>query len=447
MIAMLRMSCIYTSSNARTKEFKKAETCEHTFRRSSGRFSKGHYTPRKEEKLAVGHNLRYTAVMKTRLGVIFGSRSVEHEVSIITACQLMKHVDREKYEVIPIYISKEGQWLTGSRLEHIETFKHLELVAQNAEYPLIASADTKTSKELTTSHAIQASLSTIDVAIVCCHGTLGEDGTVQGLLELANIPYQGPGVVGSSIAMDKIITKKVLEASSFKVANFQWFTSSMWKEDKKNVLQRLLDPKNQGHKQLSFPLFVKPANLGSSVGITKAKNEKELEEAIEIATHFDRRIIIEQGLENVIEINVSVLGFEEYKASVPEQPIATGEILSYADKYEGGGKKTGGMASLKRRIPAPIPMSLTKKVQELAIHVARTCDCSGVIRIDFFVNPETDEIWVGEINTIPGSMAFYLWEASGVSYPQLIDELVAIAQKRKAIQQSFTRSISTTIIT
>ena len=371
--------------------------------------------------------------MKTRLGIIFGSRSVEHEVSIITACQLMKHVDLEKYTIVPLYIDKKGRWWTGKAAGQIESYK---------------------GQDLTNPHGFDEYLFSllpgvehgIDVAIVCCHGTLGEDGTVQGALELADIPYQGPGVVGSALSMDKIMTKKVLEASNFPVANFQWFTSEMWKNERDTVLALLLNEKNSGHKHLSFPLFVKPSNLGSSVGITRATDRKSLEDAIDVAVHFDRRILVEQGLENVIEINVSVLGFDSYQASVPEQPISSGDILSYADKYEGGGKKTGGMASLKRRIPAPIPMSLTKKVQEAAVHIARTCDCSGVIRIDFFVNPETDEYWVGEINTIPGSMSFYLWEASGVSYPELIDRLVEIAMRRKDIQKGYTRSITTTII-
>lgn len=372
--------------------------------------------------------------MKQRLGVIFGSRSVEHEVSVITACQLMRNVNQSKYALVPLYIDKSGKWWTGERAGRIESFKGLDLTHPEGFEPYHFSP-------------VPEAPHGIDVAIICCHGTLGEDGTVQGLLELANIPYQGPGVVGSAVSMDKIMTKKLMLASGLNIANFQWFTREVWEKQGKNaVLSELLDHNQTGHNKLTFPLFVKPANLGSSVGISKAKNEKELAEAIEVAFSFDRRVVVEQGLTNVIEINVSVLGFEEPRASVPEQPVSSGEILSYADKYEGGGKKTGGMASLKRRIPAPIPLSLTKKVQALALQVATICDCSGVIRIDFFVDPESEEIWVGELNTIPGSMSFYLWEASGLSYPELIDELVAIAFKRKQVQSKFNRSISTSII-
>lgn len=383
---------------------------------------------------------------KVRLGIIFGSRSVEHEVSVITACQLMRHVDQEKYDVVPIYIDKRGKWLTGPDLVKIETYKHLELLEKHHAYPLLASADIQMSKNLVTANATRASLADINVAIICCHGTLGEDGTIQGLLELADIPYQGPGVVGSAVCMDKIITKKILEASNIPVVNFQWFTKKNWEENRHGVLERLLNPDNTGHKLLKFPLFVKPANLGSSVGITKATDKKNLEEAIDIAVQFDRRVLVEQGMEGIKEVNVSVLGFEEFQASVPEEPIASGEILSYADKYEGGGKKTGGMASLKRRIPAPIPMSLTKKLQEAAVMAARQCDVSGVVRIDFLVNVETGKFWVNELNTIPGSMSFYLWEASGVPYTELIDRLVEIAQKRQAAKQGRITSISTPIL-
>jgi D-alanine-D-alanine ligase len=246
--------------------------------------------------------------------------------------------------------------------------------------------------------------------------------------------------------MDKIITKKIMESSNIPVVNFQWFTKQNWLEDKNAVLDRLLNPENTGHKLLHFPLFVKPANLGSSVGITKAKDRSSLEEAIEVALQFDRRILVEQGLEGIKEVNVSVLGFDEYTASTPEEPIASGELLSYADKYEGGGKKTGGMASLKRRIPAPIPRSLTKKIQDAAIMACKQCDVSGVVRIDFMVNVGTGEYWLNELNTIPGSMSFYLWEASGVAYPALIDRLVEIAHKRHSAKQGNITSINTTII-
>ncbi len=370
----------------------------------------------------------------TRLGVIFGSRSVEHEVSIITACQLMKNASTKNYTVVPLYIDKQGKWWSGDRAMTIAGFKGQDL-------------DNPTGFEAVDFSPDPSRDHGIDVAIICTHGTHGEDGSIQGLLELAGIPYQGPGVVGSALCMDKILTKHVLRASGIPVVPFQWCTKDEWNQDSQTVVSRLLDTKQTEPHRLSFPLFVKPANLGSSVGISKATDQLSLEAAIEVAFQFDRRVLIEQGKEDIKEINVSVLGFTELIASTPEEPVSSGELLSYSDKYEQGGKKTGGMASLHRRIPAPIPMSLTKIIQETAINACRSLDVSGVVRIDFLVNPGTGEYWLNELNTIPGSMSFYLWEASGVTYPELIDRLVAIALERQASMETMVTSIATPIIT
>lgn len=369
---------------------------------------------------------------KTRLGVIFGSRSVEHEVSIVTAWQVMKEADRSKYEIVPIYVDKRGRWLTGPKLEQLESFANLDKVEGNST-PLLASAE----KELQVSEPKQ-SLQSIDVAIICCHGTMGEDGTIQGLLELAGVPYQGPGVLGSAVSMDKIVSKQIFESSKIPTLPYVWFDAVDWKTDSKAVIAKA--------NTLTYPLYVKPANMGSSVGIEKATDEKSLRKAIEIALNFDRRILIDQSAGDVIEINASVLGFEHPRVSVLEQPIKSDDILSYADKYERGGGKKGGMASLDRRIPAPISSTLTKKIQDAAIRIFQIMDCSGVARIDFFANPSTEEFWVNEVNTIPGSLSFYLWRATDLSFPQLIDELVKTAFERKKAQQHFIRSISTNIL-
>jgi D-alanine-D-alanine ligase len=360
---------------------------------------------------------------KTRLGVIFGSRSVEHEVSVITAVQLMKHVDRSRYEVVPLYVSKHGRWFTGPALGDITSYKNLDQIDRVA-----------TSFDASPNNFSSA----VDVVIICCHGTMGEDGTIQGLLELAGVPYQGPGVLGSAVCMDKIITKQVLETAQLPVLPYRWFTTQDWKNDSAAVLDSL--------KPLKFPLYVKPANLGSSVGIERATDEKSLKKAIEIALHFDRRILVDQGAGDCIEVNASVLGFQTPRVSVLEQPVKTDEILSYADKYERGGGKKGGMASLSRRIPAPISSTLTKKIQDAAKKVFKVLDCAGVVRIDFFANPSTEEFYVNETNTIPGSMSFYLWQETGMPYPKLIDALVETAMERKKAQEKFVRSISTNIL-
>lgn len=349
---------------------------------------------------------------KLNLAVIFGGKSVEHEVSIITGLQVIQNSDKEKYNVIPVYIDKSGDWFTGNPLLNIVNFKNItdlkkKLHRLNSQFP----------KTLFFNYQIHA-----DVVIPAMHGTYGEDGTLQGLLEMANIPFVGPGVTGSAIGMDKIMQKDVLKNNNIPVVNYVWFLREEWIADRNKVLTQLTN-------SLRFPMFVKPANLGSSIGISKAKNKSELEAAIELAVTFDRRVIVEQGLENIIEINCSVLGYKDVEASVCEQPVKSADLLSYEDKYLKGGKAKG-MASLSRIIPAPISSSLSKKIQETAKKVFTVLDAAGVARIDFLVNKKNGKFYVCEINTLPGSFSFYLWEKSGYPFPKLIDKLVELAFER-----------------
>lgn len=367
-----------------------------------------------------------------RLGVVFGSRSVEHEVSIITACQMMKSVDRSRYQLVPLYIDKQGRWWTGERLSNIKTFQNLDL--QNPQEQLSDVTAVEFSPDPTKDHGI-------DVAIFCLHGGFGEDGTMAGLFELANIPYAAPGVVAAAVAIDKLITKHVAHSAGISIVNYRWFTRQDWAKDAAAQLANL--------QELRYPLFVKPASLGSSVGVTRVNTEKTLRDAIELALSFDTRILVEEGAQDCIEVNVAITGTEGmYEVSQTEQPIQTDEFLSYADKYErGGGKKAAkGMASLSRRIPAPISPSLSEKIQNAARQMWHLIDGTGVARIDFFANPSTEEFYLGEINCPPGSMAFYLWEASGKPYPQLVDDLVAQAQKRATTKKELMHSISSNIL-
>lgn len=343
---------------------------------------------------------------KTKLAVLFGGITVEHEVSIITGQQLMKHADSTKYEVLPVYVDKSGKWWTGEQLVSADYFKTADLFNPVGLVPFQLKLNRGSNE--------------IDVAILCFHGAYGEAGNVQGALELAGIPYQGPGVTSSAINFDKIMTRQILTAEGIHQTPYIWFTATEWNDQPEVIKQKIAD--------LSYPVFVKPANGGSTVGIEKVKSELEIVDAVNRVIQFDNRVIVEAEIKDCIEINVSALGIEgDVKASVPEQPIKVDEFLSYADKYERGGSKKSGMASANRRIPAPISASLTTKVQDLAKHLFHLFDCSGVVRIDFFVDPSEETIFVVELNTIPGSMSFYLWEASGMKYVQLIDELVAIA--------------------
>lgn len=363
-----------------------------------------------------------------RLGVVFGSRSVEHEVSIVTATQLMKHVDSDKYDLVPLYIDKQGRWWTGESLQYAQTFASLDLQNPQGEgiEPVEFSADP------TKDHPA-------DVVIFCVHGGHGEDGTLAGLMELADIAYAAPGVVAAGVAIDKIITKHTAVASDIPVTAYTWFTRSEWQQAREEKLAQT--------SGLTYPLFVKPATLGSSVGVQKVVDESTLAEAIDLAVEFDERVVVEEMAVDCIEVNVSVIGSgDSARVSITEQPVNTDEFLSYADKYERGGKKTKGMAGLSRRIPAPISPELAEKIQQTALRFWRLMGGAGVARIDFFANPSTEEIFLGEVNAPPGSMAFYLWENTGFPYSQLIDFLVHQSQDRHQKKQTLMHSIESNIL-
>jgi D-alanine-D-alanine ligase len=367
---------------------------------------------------------------RINLAVVFGSRSVEHEVSVVTALQILENADKEKYNLIPLYIDKLGKWHTGQALLDIQNYKDpQELLAKVAEGYLYDS-------KINTNSPVPfvKTSEKIDVVFPAVHGTFGEDGTIQGLLEMSGIPYVGAGVTGSAVGMDKVLQKDILRQNGIPVPDYQLLLREDWEKTRKI--------------KVKFPAVVKPANLGSSVAVTKVRNQKELEMAIDLAAQFDRRIIIEECLENVIEINCSVLGYKTLEASVCEQPVKSTDLLSYEDKYLKG-SKTKGMASLSRLIPAPIPTALTKKIQETAKKVFRILDASGVARIDFFVDVKKNKIWVCEINTLPGSISFYLWEKSGYPFPKLVDKLVELAYERfndrKKTQYSFSSNLLQTL--
>lgn len=364
---------------------------------------------------------------RLKIGVIFGSRSVEHEVSIITALQVMQAVDTNKYEIVPIYITKEGHWVTGEKLLKLESFKDLSLLVSGLQKAFIA-PDTSVNSLIGGSRRWfgEKVLKKIDVAFPLVHGTYGEDGTLQGLLELANIPHVGAGVLGSALGMDKIAMKAVFKENQLPVLNYIWFLRKEWENKQNEIICKI-------EATLKYPLFVKPANLGSSIGISKAKNREDLIYAVNVASHYDRRLIVEESLEGGIEINCSVLGNDEPIASVCEQAISWDQFLNYDEKYLRGGKATG-LKGAERRIPAPISQELTQKIQEFAVDAFKAIDCCGISRVDFLINQKKDEIFLNEINTIPGSIAFYLWEASGITFSELIDKLIKLSldtQKEK----------------
>lgn len=374
---------------------------------------------------------------KTKVAVIFGGRSVEHEVSIITAMQIFENINRDKYEVIPVYIDKSGRWLVDEKLENLESFKNLKVKNISApEYIFEASPSAKALSPRSVFKFLRKIKANIHFPVI--HGTFGEDGTLQGLFEMTGIPYTGSGVTGSAVGMDKIIQKAVFKNAAIPIVNYLWFLKSEWQDDKVKIIKRV-------EENIGYPVFVKPANLGSSIAINKANGLEELQSAIEIASSFDRRVIIEEGKEGIIEINCSVLGNNELQASICEQPIKSEQMLTYEDKYLKNGK-IKGMASLSRLLPAPISEELTKKIKETAMKAFREVDAAGISRVDFIVKPNTEEFWVTEINTLPGSLSFYLWEKSGINFNELIDRLINLGFERHKERQSLMFSCDSDLI-
>ncbi|MFI3239299.1 MAG: D-alanine--D-alanine ligase family protein [Bacteroidales bacterium] len=365
--------------------------------------------------------------MKTKVGVFFGGVSVEHEISVLSALQAINAFDTDKYEIIPIYISKQGKFFIGEALMDVKNFNDIPaLIAKLSEvYMLPVRGDYNLynmKKSLFSGNKVAV---TLDVAIPVLHGTNGEDGVFEGFLETIGIPYAGCNTLASANGMDKITMKMILQACDVPVVDYVWFTDREWFDCRDELIAKI-------ETKLGYPVIVKPANLGSSVGIGRAANRAELVEKIDNAEIYSARIVVEDMVEELQEINCSVLGdVDEYQSSVCEEPIKSGEILSYEDKYMGGTKSAKGMQASEKRIPADLPEDVTKRVQFLAGETFRVLSCHGVSRVDVIIDRKSGDIYVNEINTIPGSLSFYLWEASGISFAELMDKLVLLAFKRQ----------------
>ena len=353
---------------------------------------------------------------KIRVGVIFGGRSAEHEVSIVSATSIINALDRNKYEVLPIGITPEGRWLSSARA--LELLRERVNIENLPEHILVPDPRKQGLIELKDSSA-QPAPQQIDVAFPVLHGPYGEDGTIQGLFELADIPYVGSGVLGSAVGMDKVVQKQLLRAAKIPVTPEVWFMITEYRDRSKKILGLI-------ERKLSYPCFVKPANLGSSVGISKAHDRRELIQAIELAAEYDLKILVEKGIEQAREIECSVLGNDEPIASIAGEIIPSNEFYDYDAKYVDG-KSTPV-------IPARLPKSVMKKIQFYATESFRILNCSGMARVDYLVRKKTNAIYVNELNTIPGftSISMYpkLWQASGISYPDLLDRLVKLAIER-----------------
>jgi D-alanine-D-alanine ligase len=356
-------------------------------------------------------------VKKLRIGVIYGGRSGEHEVSVASAAAIFKHLDPAKYEAVPIRIEKTGGWALGDQAP--KALSAAEVIAQQGRQTL---------QTVEPSAAVTGN--GIDVVFPVLHGPYGEDGTVQGLLELANVPYVGAGVLGSAAGMDKGVMKTLFAAAGLPVGPYVVIFRRDWEGKERQVTARVAG-------SLGYPVFVKPANLGSSVGISKARSDAELVDAMKLALEFDRKIVIEAAVPQAREIECSVLGNDEPEASIPGEIVPSKEFYDYEAKYLAGGSK--------ELIPAPLTPAQVRTVQDLSIRAFRAVECAGMARVDFLMNGGTGDIVVNEVNTIPGfttiSMYPKLWQASGLAYPDLLDRLIALAIERHAEKQRLKTSV------
>ena len=383
--------------------------------------------------------------MKKQIGVIFGSRSCEREVAIISAVQLMRHADREKYEIIPVYISDDGNWYTGDKLTDIQAYKPFRPDQKGIirVFPDLSSGSGAllTIRKNTGLFAREKTeiVARIDAYIIVMHGLNGEDGTLQGLMELINVPYTSTGVAGSALGMDKIMMKQFFQGAGLPVLPGLSFTRSEFSGERGAVL-------NKVEEELGFPVFVKPANLGSSIGVSRADDTESLADSLELAFEYDRRVLVEKGLDKPIELNCSVMGYDDIvEASPIEMPLNNDEFLDFKDKYlASGGSK--GMASLHRVLPAPIEDELKNVIQEMSRTIFRMLDCKGVVRIDYMFDKHSEKLYITEINTIPGSLAFYLWENAGIPYSALIDRMINFAEKAHADKNQSNYAYSSDIL-
>jgi D-alanine-D-alanine ligase len=358
---------------------------------------------------------------KIRVGVIFGGRSGEHEVSLVSARSVMDAIDEEKYEIVPIGITKEGRWIaSGDPMKALTAgdaaaSRPAALLGDPSRRGLMRLEDTERAVEATR-------LAELDVVFPVLHGTYGEDGTVQGLLELAGLPYVGAGVIGSILGLDKAAFKDIMRAHGLPIVKDVMLKRKEWGADPQRVMDRV-------EAELDYPVFTKPANLGSSVGISKCHDRAGLAAGLAEAARYDRKLIVEAAVPAAREIEVSVLGNDDPIASVPGEIIPSREFYSYEAKYLDEGDEASELI-----IPARISPEMTERVRDLAVRVYKAIDCAGMARADFLLSGETGELFVNEVNTIPGftSISMYpkLWEASGVSYPELIDRLIELALER-----------------
>ena len=395
--------------------------------------------------------------MKIKVGVLFGGKTVEHEISVISAIQAMGYLNRDKYDVIPIYITKNNEFYVGENIGNIEAYTDLPALLKSSQRIIMVNEDGKTQlikypQKLFSKGVVDY----IDIAFPVVHGTNVEDGTLQGYLKMFNIPYVGCDVLSSAVGMDKYVMKTVLKDNGIPVLDCKCYTANLYDEDSERVVDEI-------EGAIGYPVIVKPVNLGSSIGISKAENRSELFDSLDTAFHYATKVLVETAVQNLKEINCSVLGdYENAEASECEEPVSSDKILTFAEKYIGDGSSKGakgvkggvksspsgskGMATLKRKIPADITDAQRTEIREMAVKAFKCLGCNGVSRIDFMMDTKSGNIWLNEINTIPGSLSFYLWEPLGVKYPELLDRMISFALKREREESNITYSFDSNVL-
>lgn len=390
--------------------------------------------------------------MKTRVAMLFGGRTVEHEVSVISGIQAVMAMDRDKYEIIPVYLTKDNEMYIGDGIGDISSYRDIPALLEKSRRVIMVNDN---GFKLVPYPAVRWSRPRpvpFDVAFPVVHGTNVEDGTLQGYLKTVGVPYAGPDVTASAVSMDKFITKAVLKEAGVPVLDAEVYNLSDYAEPE-NLTASI-------EAAVGYPVIIKPVNLGSSVGIGIAENRGELMEALDDAFRYSARVMAERAITNLREINCAVLGDEnEAEASECEEPVRSSGILSYEDKYvnSGGKNKTGGakggngskgagMANLARKIPAEISSEKREEIRGLAVKAFRALGCCGVSRIDFMIDEDTGALYFNEINPIPGSLSFYLWEPLGMPYSELLDRMIQLAFRRARTEESMTFSFDTNIL-
>ncbi|MDP3769894.1 MAG: D-alanine--D-alanine ligase family protein [Candidatus Sungbacteria bacterium] len=366
--------------------------------------------------------------MKKQIAVIFGGKSVEHDVSIITAhIPIIQSLEASgQFDVWPIYIAKDGSWYSDKAMNDLDYFKRSDidlLLGKQKKIHLLFDNGL---------HIIWPGLRSktviIDVVFPAMHGTFGEDGSLMGLLRMAGVPFVGCDLAASAIAMDKVLTKQVVSTQGIPVVPYIWFTAADWETSKEELIR-------QAHT-LKWPIFVKPVHLGSSIGMAKVKEKSKLEQAIEVALHYDDKVLIEESIENLTEVTLPIMGNDELILGEIERPLNKTDFFNFDDKYMSGGKKGSGVNAQYSEIPANIPQDLARQIKEMGAKIYRMVGCSGMARIDFLIDNDTQTIYANEINTLPGSLYHHNWRKAGVSNIELVTTLIRLAEERFIARQS-----------